>query len=122
MDDGSGRSPGDDAPDGDDPAPRGGDHPAPRGGDQTDERRRAGARADRGRRRVIGLDLDGLAGREGVAPIVEYLTAIQTMRDDGGSLLFVREDDIDAMAERDGRPVPEFLDRLDQLGVVVSSN
>ncbi len=96
------------------------DDPTPDG--RSGDRRRGGDRADRGRRRVIGLDLDGLAGREGFAPVVEYLTAIQTMRDDGGSLLFVRDDDIDAMAERDGRPVPEFLDRLDQLGVVVSSN
>lgn len=83
---------------------------------------RAGDAADRGRRRVIGLDIEGLAGVGDLAPVVEYLTAIQTMRGDGGSLLFVRAADIDAMAEQDGRPVPEFLDRLDQLGVVVSSN
>ena len=100
----------------DDAAEPAGRHPSradgPRDGDQ----------ADRGRRHVIGLDLGQLSGREDFAPVVEYLTAIQSMRSDGGSLLFVRDDDLDAMAERDGRPVPEFLDRLDQLGVVVSSN
>ena len=83
---------------------------------------RRGAEQDRGRRRAIGLDLGALAGDADFAPVVEYLTAIQTMRGDGGSLLFVRDDDLDAMAEHEGRPVPEFLDRLDQLGVIVSSN
>ena len=83
---------------------------------------RDGDEADRGRRRVIGLDLGRLAESEDFTPAVEYLTAIQTMRGDGGSLLFVRDDDLDAMAEHEGRPVPEFLDRLDQLGVIVSSN
>ena len=83
---------------------------------------RAGDEGDRGRRRVIGLDLGRLAASDDFAPAVEYLTAIQTMRGDGGSLLFVRGADLDAMAEHEGRPVPEFLDRLDQLGVIVSSN
>jgi hypothetical protein len=93
-----------------------------RGGDDGSAGGRDGDESDRGRRRVIGLDLGRLAESEDLAPAVEYLTAIQTMRGDGGSLLFVRGDDLDAMAEQDGRPVPEFLDRLDQLGVVVSSN
>ena len=83
---------------------------------------REGDESGRGRRQVIGLDLEELAGREEFAPTVEYLTAIQTMRGEGGSLLFVRDADLDAMAEHEGRPVPEFLDRLDQLGVIVSSN
>jgi hypothetical protein len=83
---------------------------------------RSGDRRERGRRAAIGVDLSRLVQRDDFRPVVEYLTAIQTMRGDGGSLLFVRGDDLDAMAEQDGRPVPEFLDRLDQLGVVVSSN
>ena len=55
-------------------------------------------------------------------PVVEYLTAIQSLRGEASSLMFVRGADLDAMAERNGRPVPEFLDRLDQLGVIVSNN
>lgn len=83
---------------------------------------RDGGRSDRGRTAAIGVDLPRLRQHEGFTPVVEYLTAIQTMRGDGGSLMFVRGADLDAMAEQDGRPVPEFLDRLDQLGVVVSNN
>lgn len=83
---------------------------------------RKGDPRERGRRAAIGVDLSQLVQRDDFRPVVEYLTAIQTMRGDGGSLLFVRGDDLDAMAEQDGSPVPEFLDRLDQLGVVVSSN
>lgn len=83
---------------------------------------RSGSEQDRGRRRLIGLDLGRMVADEDFKPAVEYLVAIQSMRGGGGSLLFVRDADIDAMAEQDGRPVPEFLDRLDQLGVIVSSN
>ena len=81
-----------------------------------------GGEADRGRTPAIGVDLSQLRRRDDCKPVVEYLTAIQTMRGDGGSLLFVRGADLDALAERDGRPVREFIDRLDQLGVVISSN
>ena len=98
------------------------------GGDGTDRRRdgdrrpRRGRPADRGRVEAIGIDLSQLSDHREFAPVVEYLTAIQDQRADNGSLLFVRGEDLDAMAERDGHPVPEFLDRLDQLGVVVSTN
>ena len=83
---------------------------------------RPGDADDRGRVEAIGVDLSQLRTHGEFSPVVEYLTAIQSMRGDGSSLLFVRGDDLDAMAERDGRPVPEFLERLDQLGVVVSNN
>jgi hypothetical protein len=83
---------------------------------------RDGEPDDRGRVRAIGVDLERLRDHGEFQPVVEYLTAIQDMRGDGSSLLFVRGADLDAMAERDGQPVPEFIDRLDQLGVVVSSN
>lgn len=83
---------------------------------------RHGTPDDRGRRAVIGVDLSLLRDHREFRPVVEYLTAIQDMRGDGSSLLFVRGDDLDAMAERNGHPVPEFLERLDQLGVVVSTN
>lgn len=82
-----------------------------------------GGETDRGRTAAIGVDLPRLRDHGGFTPVVEYLTAIQTMRgDSGSSLMFVRGDDLDAMAEHDGRPVPEFIERLDQLGVVVSNN
>ena len=83
---------------------------------------RGGAPDDRGRVEAIGVDLSLLREHGEFSPVVEYLTAIQSMRGDGSSLLFVRGADLDAMAEQDGSPVPEFLDRLDQLGVVVSNN
>lgn len=83
---------------------------------------RAGAPDDRGRVAAIGVDLPRLKQHGEFTPVVEYLTAIQSMRGEGNSLMFVRGADLDAMAEKDGRPVPEFLERLDQLGVVVSNN
>lgn len=83
---------------------------------------RDGDPSDRGRRAAIGVDLPRLKEHGEFTPVVEYLTAIQSMRGDGSSLMFVRGADLDEMAERNGRPVPEFLDRLDQLGVVVSNN
>lgn len=83
---------------------------------------RGGEPSDRGRVQAIGVDLPRLRQHGEFTPVVEYLTAIQSMRGDGDSLMFVRGADLDALAEKDGRPVPEFLDRLDQLGVVVSNN
>lgn len=86
------------------------------------DRDRDGEPTDRGRVSAIGVDLPRLQQHGEFTPVVEYLTAIQSMRGEQSSLMFVRGDDLDAMAEKDGRPVPEFLDRLDQLGVVVSNN
>lgn len=97
-------------------------HPANGAPSEQADEARQGAPDDRGRVEAIGVDLSRLRDHGEFSPVVEYLTAIQSMRGDGSSLLFVRGDDLDAMAERDGRPVPEFLDRLDQLGVVVSNN
>ncbi len=83
---------------------------------------RDGEPTDRGRVSAIGVDLPQLQQHGEFTPVVEYLTAIQSLRGEQSSLMFVRGDDLDAMAEKDGRPVPEFLERLDQLGVVVSNN
>lgn len=83
---------------------------------------RDGDAGDRGRRAAIGVDLLRLKEHGEFTPVVEYLTAIQSMRGEGSSLMFVRGADLDELAERNGRPVPEFLERLDQLGVVVSNN
>lgn len=85
-------------------------------------RTRAGTAADRGSRPPVCFDLSRLRPDDDLAPVVEYLTAIQQRRGEAESLLFVRSSDIDELAEVDGRPVPALLERLDQLGVVVSSN
>lgn len=86
-------------------------------------RDRRGVRRDRGRAPGVALDLDRLRGQDGLEPVVQYLTYIQSRRgSDRSHLLFVREGDFDAMAQIEGRPVPEFLEQLEQLGVVVSNN
>jgi len=90
--------------------------------DRDPGRARAGTADDRGASAPVGFDLSRLRPHDELAPVVEYLTAIQQRRGEAASLLFVRTSDIDELAEVDGRPVPELLERLDQLGVVVSSN
>jgi hypothetical protein len=83
---------------------------------------RQGTPDDRGRASSFGLDLERLRDTSGFEPVVQYLTYIQEQRGDASHLLFVRYDDLDAMASIDGRPTPTFLERLEQLGVVVSNN
>ena len=85
-------------------------------------RDRLGHPNDRGHAHTYGLDVERLRDENGFEPVVQYLTYIQSQRDDGSHLLFVRYDDLDAMASIDGQPTPTFLERLDQLGVVVSNN
>lgn len=88
-------------------------------------RRRRGDRADRGAIGGVAVDVDRLrtAGGGGLEPVVQYLTYIQTQRgEDQSHLMFVRYDDLDALAEHEGTGTPAFLERLDQLGVVVSNN
>lgn len=85
-------------------------------------RSRSGTPDERGQADRYGLDVDRLRTAPGFEPVVQYLTYIQSKRDDESHLLFVRYDDLDAMAEIDGAPTPSFLERLDQLGVVVSNN
>jgi hypothetical protein len=57
-----------------------------------------------------------------VDPVVEFLTYVQQTRGEQSHLLFVRADDLDAMARAADEPLDQFLARLDQLGVVVSPN
>lgn len=83
---------------------------------------RTGTATDRGHRMAYGLDVERLRGAQGFEPVVEYLTYIQSQRGDESHLLFVRYDDLDVMARREGQQVTSFLERLDQLGVVVSNN
>lgn len=83
---------------------------------------RRGRVEDRGHAPSVGLDLTRLKDARGFEPVVQYLTYIQGQRGEGSHLLFVRYDDLDAMASIDGEPTPAFLERLEQLGVVVSTN
>ncbi|MDX1657539.1 MAG: hypothetical protein R3343_01850 [Nitriliruptorales bacterium] len=83
---------------------------------------RTGSPADRGHRVSYALDMERLRGAQGFEPVVEYLTYVQSQRGEESHLLFVRHDDLDALAEQEGEPVTAFLQRLDQLGVVVSNN
>lgn len=82
---------------------------------------RAGARTERGAGGSVAMDLDRARAQQ-VEPVVEFLTYLQQRRGDRDHLLFVRTDDLDAMAEAADEPVDDFLSRLDQLGVVVSHN
>lgn len=85
-------------------------------------REREGGPRDRGTGPVYGLDVDRIKQESGFEPVVQYLTYIQSQRGEGSHLLFVRHDDLDAMASLEGQRTPAFLRRLDQLGVVVSNN
>lgn len=82
---------------------------------------RGGDRSQRGRGGTVTMDLDRARSHH-VEPVVEFLTYVQTRRGDESHLLFVRNADLDAMAAAADEPVDRFLDRLDQLGVVVSTN
>lgn len=83
---------------------------------------RRGTAADRGRTPAFALDVDQLRSRPEFEPAVEYLTFIQSKRGTDSHLLFVRFEDLDAIAALEGDSVPDFLERLDHLGVVVSNN
>ena len=84
---------------------------------------RRGTPADRGRAPVVGIDVERLRGEEEFQPAVEYLTYIQMQRGQTGEhLLFVRNEDLDAIAALEGAEAMEFIQRLQQLGVIVSNN
>lgn len=83
---------------------------------------RTGAPHDRGRVDALGVDVAALRDTRSHEPVVQYLTYLQTRRGEDGHLMFVRHDDLDALAGREGLPVETFLERLEQLGVVVSNN
>lgn len=85
-------------------------------------RRRTGSVADRGRVQSYAVDLERLRGHGEFEPVMEYLTYIQSQRGDDSHLLFVRNDDIDRLAELEGDTADRFLERLDHLGVVISNN
>lgn len=83
---------------------------------------RDGTPEDRGRGGVYRFDVERLRASGELDPVVQYLTYIQSRRGESSHLLFVRYEDIDAMAGLEGQPLDDFLGRLDQLGVVVSNN
>lgn len=95
---------------------------APDGIVDSEQRRRTGSPADRGRVPVMGIDVEQLRELEGFDPAVEYLTYIQTRRGTSEHLLFVRNEDLDAIAALEGDDLQTFLERLQHLGVVVSPN
>jgi hypothetical protein len=82
---------------------------------------RHGSLGDRGSGQAVRLDLSRARSNH-LEPVVEFLTYLQEKRGDRSHLLFVRYDDLDALAAGDGITVEDFLSRLDQLGVVVSQN
>lgn len=83
---------------------------------------RSGSPDDRGTTPRLGIDIEGLREVDELEPTVEYLTYIQNKRGSSEHLLFVRHEDLDAIAALEGQELEEFLQRLDHLGVVISSN
>lgn len=88
------------------------------------ESRRRGDIRDRGKGGKFAIDVERLrTRRDELEPTVEYLTYIQTRRgDEDGSILFVRHEDVDAIAALEGEQPDDFVERLKQLGVVISIN
>lgn len=72
----------------------------------------------------VGLDLERLRNLPSASyqPLVEYLTYIQTQRGEDRSLVFVRERDIDSLAELTGESKEKFVEEFQQLGVLLSMN
>ncbi len=59
---------------------------------------------------------------EAYEPLVEYLTYIQIQRGENQSLVFVRQRDIDELAKMANEPREEFVEKFEQLGVLLSMN
>lgn len=96
---------------------------APDGVVDSGEERRQGSPDDRGRVQTYGIDIERLRGAaDEFEPAVEYLTYIQSRRGDDSHLLFVRHEDLDAIAALEGADPESFLRRLQRLGVVISNN
>ncbi|MDQ3932192.1 MAG: hypothetical protein M3252_05080 [Actinomycetota bacterium] len=86
------------------------------------EQRRRGTPQDRGQVRSYAIDVERLRQTEAFEPAVEYLTYIQSRRGESSHLLFVRHEDLDAIAALEGERLETFLERLQHLGVVISKN
>lgn len=98
------------------------DQLGPEGVVDTDERRREGSPDDRGKTGAVAIDVQELRNNDGFEPAVEYLTYIQSRRGTDEHLLFVRNEDLDAIAALEGEDADAFLQRLQHLGVVISTN
>lgn len=74
--------------------------------------------------RRVALDVEQLKrmNPEAYEPLVEYLTYIQVQRGENQSLVFVRERDIDQLAEMANEPREKFMEKFEQLGVLLSMN
>lgn len=73
----------------------------------------------------IGLDVGRLKELESnnYKPLVQYLTAIQVKRGEmGETLLFVRQRDLDALAELSGDSPEGFKEQFRELGILMSMN
>lgn len=98
------------------------EHLGPDGVVESHSPSRSGTPDDRGEVPALGIDVERLRETDELAPTVEYLTYIQDKRGTAESLLFVRHEDLDALAALEGDELPSFLERLQHLGVVISNN
>lgn len=71
-----------------------------------------------------GLDLERLKSLPSAQyqPLTEYLSYIQVKRGETESLVFVRQSDIDALADMTGESRDNFLKEFKRLGVLISMN
>lgn len=71
-----------------------------------------------------GLDLDRLKSLPSAQyqPLTEYLSYIQVKRGETESLVFVRQSDIDALADMTGESRDNFMKEFKRLGVLISMN
>lgn len=71
-----------------------------------------------------GLDLERLKSLPSASyqPLTEYLSYIQVKRGETESLVFVRESDIDALANMTGESRENFVKEFKRLGVLISMN
>ncbi|MDP8928747.1 MAG: hypothetical protein M3O70_09275, partial [Actinomycetota bacterium] len=85
-------------------------------GVEGNQQRRRGTPQDRGQVRSYAVDVERLRQTEAFEPAVEYLTYIQSRRGESSHLLFVRHEDLDAIAALEGERLETFLERLQHLG------
>jgi hypothetical protein len=75
-----------------------------------------------GKRIALDVEQLKLMNPEAYEPLVEYLTYIQVQRGEKQSLVFVRERDIDELAKMADEPKEKFMEKFEQLGVLLSMN
>ncbi|MDQ4149290.1 MAG: hypothetical protein M3164_04765 [Actinomycetota bacterium] len=72
----------------------------------------------------VGLDLERLKELPSAdyKPLTEYLTYIQVKRGETQSLIFVRQRDLETLAEMTGESKENFVKEFKRLGVLLSMN